>query len=191
MKMLLRALALTATMLAAVVVPGDGATAQTTTTCAGGGYPPCQPQAQPSSGTRDFGVFRSGEAFDKVDCGFDAGSSASTTFNGAASGTTTVGSDGCTRFNVAVGPDQRVTFNGRSFTGRCGANTLVVSAPAAGATRTVTNTFTIACAAAAGATTARTGAETAGMVGGGVALVAAGGFLILMTRRRRRQPVPA
>jgi LPXTG-motif cell wall-anchored protein len=157
--------------------------------CPSGGYPPCNP----SSDVRNFGSFREGESFNKEDCGFDAGSTVTLTFNGLEAGSRQVESDGCARMTVTIGAQRRVTFNGRQFTADCGRNSIVVMGTGAGAARTVTNNFELNCAGGAGAAGAvrgplpRTGAEFAGVTAGGIALLGIGAALVMATRRRRVQ----
>jgi hypothetical protein len=167
----------TSTSTSTTVQGATTTTAQATTTTAG-------------ATVKDFGAVREGGQFNKQDCGFNAGSTVNATFNGASAGTATVGGDGCVSFNVAVGTGHTVSFNGRSFTGVCGDNQIVVS----NSSRTARNTFSITCETATGVagTTAGTGtgvAVTGAAIGAtaviGTALIVLGFVLVRFARRRR------
>ena len=137
---------------------------------------------------RAFGAVREGESFDKRDCGFQPGATVNVRFGDQAAGTATAGSDGCVQLRVSVRAGQLVDVNGRTFQGRCGENTIVVSGrSASGANRTITNRFAINCGASdtRAALLPRTGAGIAGVTAGGAVLIGAGVALVVAARRRR------
>jgi hypothetical protein len=159
-----------------VLAPAAAASAQS--------YPPAA-QAE----VRDFGAQRAGDTFNKVDCGFMAGTTATIRLNSTDAGTRTVGSDGCVRLAVTIDNESQVSIDGRAFpANRCARNSIFVSAPiASGAAtnRVVDNRFTISCPGTAAAGVARTGQNIARWSITGVALTALGTVLVVFMRRRR------
>jgi hypothetical protein len=155
--------------------PSTSTTSTSTTTTAPGGQD-----------VRDFGAVREGESFDKRDCGFAPGATASVTFGSQDAGTTTVGSDGCVSLRVDVRAGRTVAVNGRTFAGACGENTITVRGPEpSGSTHTAVNRFTIECPASqAGAALTRTGGDFVVPSVVGLALAAAGAALVVAARRR-------
>jgi hypothetical protein len=151
-------------------------------------YPPGE-----ETQVKDYGTQRAGAKFTKVDCGYQAGATATIQLNGTPAGSKTVGSDGCVRLEVHVTGSSTITIDGRRYTAiRCSDNVISVTATKAdgNGTRRDDNKFTIACNGAVGAgNTARTGQDIAAMAAVGGALVVAG-LVIVTVVRRRRDDVP-
>lgn len=152
------------------------------------------PMQEPAT-VLSFGAQRPGQTFNKQDCGFHSGTTATIRVNQTAAGTKEVGPDRCVRLNVGIVDQDTISVDGREYPAQpCGSNVIFVTAPVAGGTaqsRQVENRFTIACAVAAGNALPRTGQHIADLASTGAALIVMGSVLVLIVWRRRSSNLSA